>query len=109
MTGNCETCAGHIVEALKGAGVDSEDIVDIGDGDVTACDQIIVGAPTWHTGADSERSGTVWDEVRRGAEGVSPWSGVYTTPESTHANDLPRPHPSGYTTPSLGLTSAERR
>lgn len=76
MTGNCETCAGHIVEALKGAGLDSEDIVDIGDGDVTACDQIIVGAPTWHTGAESERSGTAWDEVRRGGEGVSPWSGV---------------------------------
>lgn len=62
MTGNCETCAGHIVEALKGAGIESEDIVDIGDGDVTACDQIIVGAPTWHTGAESERSGTAWDE-----------------------------------------------
>ena len=23
---------------------------------------IIVGAPTWHTGADTERSGTAWDE-----------------------------------------------
>jgi len=62
MTGNCETCAGHIVEALKGAGIETEDIVDISDGDVTGFDNIIVGAPTWHTGADSERSGTSWDE-----------------------------------------------
>ena len=23
---------------------------------------LIIGAPTWHTGADSERSGTAWDE-----------------------------------------------
>ena len=26
------------------------------------CAGLIVGAPTWHTGADSERSGTAWDE-----------------------------------------------
>ena len=27
--------------------------------DIMACDSLIIGAPTWHTGADSERSGTV--------------------------------------------------
>ncbi len=26
-------------------------------------DGLIVGAPTWNTGADSERSGTSWDDV----------------------------------------------
>ena len=64
MTGNCETCGGHIVEALKGAGVDAGDLEDIGDADASAYDTLIVGAPTWHTGADSERSGTAWDQVR---------------------------------------------
>ena len=35
------------------------------DGDaVAAFDGLIVGSPTWHTGADTERSGTAWDEVR---------------------------------------------
>ena len=35
---------------------------DIGDADASAYDTLIVGAPTWHTGADSERSGTAWDQ-----------------------------------------------
>lgn len=26
-------------------------------------DNIIVGAPTWNTGAETERSGTSWDQV----------------------------------------------
>ena len=40
-------------------------MVDIGDlagSDVAAFDGLIVGAPTWHTGADTERSGTAWDD-----------------------------------------------
>jgi len=43
--------------------------VDIGDADVEtikACDSLIVGAPTWNTGADEERSGTSWDEFLYG-------------------------------------------
>merc|ERR1711933_332258 len=47
-TGNTETVAGYIAE-------------ETGEG-VAAFDGIIVGAPTWHTGADTERSGTAWDE-----------------------------------------------
>merc|ERR1711907_797539 len=38
--------------------------VDIGDAsadDITSCDSLICGAPTWHTGADEQRSGTEWD------------------------------------------------
>ena len=59
-TGNTETVAGYISEAIGGV-----DIIDIGDAkedEIAACDSLIVGAPTWHTGADSERSGTSWDE-----------------------------------------------
>jgi len=59
-TGNTETVAEYIANA---AGVeDWKDIGDAEDGEVTGHDGIIVGAPTWHTGADSERSGTSWDE-----------------------------------------------
>ncbi len=29
-------------------------------------DALVVGTPTWNTGADSERSGTGWDEVYYG-------------------------------------------
>jgi len=59
-TGNTETVAEYIADA---AGVDDwKDIGDVEDGEVESKDSIIVGAPTWHTGADSERSGTSWDE-----------------------------------------------
>jgi flavodoxin I len=62
-TGNTETAAGYIAAAT---GLEA---VDIGDVDLEAikeCDSLIVGAPTWHTGADSERSGTAWDEFLYG-------------------------------------------
>jgi len=59
-TGNTETVAEYIANA---AGVeDWKDIGDAEDDEVTGHGSIIVGAPTWHTGADSERSGTSWDE-----------------------------------------------
>jgi len=59
-TGNTETVAEYIANA---AGVeDWKDIGDAEDDEVTGHSSIIVGAPTWHTGADSERSGTSWDE-----------------------------------------------
>jgi len=29
-------------------------------------DSLVVGTPTWHTGADTERSGTGWDEIYYG-------------------------------------------
>jgi len=59
-TGNTETVCGYIAEA-----VGTEDWADIGDAeddDVTGADALIIGAPTWHTGADTERSGTTWDD-----------------------------------------------
>jgi len=62
-TGNTETVAGYIAEAT---GLDAVDIGDVSGDDIMACDSLIVGAPTWHTGADSERSGTAWDEFLYG-------------------------------------------
>jgi len=59
-TGNTETIAGYIAEAV-GSG-DAEEIGDASDDAITGADYLIVGAPTWHTDAESERSGTTWDE-----------------------------------------------
>jgi hypothetical protein len=58
-TGNTETVAGYIASA---AGIEAEEIGDVKSGeDMLKHDAIIVGAPTWHTGADEQRSGTEWD------------------------------------------------
>jgi len=58
-TGNTETIAGYIAEA---SGLDANDIGDAADDEITGADALIVGAPTWHTGADEQRSGTSWDD-----------------------------------------------
>merc|ERR1719378_538749 len=58
-TGNTETVAGYIAEKT---GIEAVDIGDLGGDDVAAYDGLIIGAPTWHTGADTERSGTAWDD-----------------------------------------------
>merc|ERR1719225_882291 len=58
-TGNTETVATYIADAV---GVEAEDIGDAEDGDITGADGLIIGAPTWHTGADEQRSGTSWDD-----------------------------------------------
>ena len=82
-TGNTETAAGYIaaetgldaVRSCSARTVEGEwlvsapagirglcsqvDIGDVSGDDIMACDSLIIGAPTWHTGADSERSGTV--------------------------------------------------
>ena len=58
-TGNTETVAGYIAEEV-GCGFD--DIGDATDADITGADGLIIGAPTWHTGADEQRSGTSWDD-----------------------------------------------
>merc|ERR1712078_588032 len=58
-TGNTETVAGYI--AAK-TGLEPVDIGDLDGAGVAAFDGLIIGAPTWHTGADSERSGTAWDD-----------------------------------------------
>merc|ERR1719450_2114473 len=62
-TGNTETAAGYIAEAT---GLEAVDIGDVDVETIKECDSLIIGAPTWHTGADSERSGTAWDEFLYG-------------------------------------------
>jgi flavodoxin I len=41
---------------------EAQDIGDVSAGDLAGFDGLIVGAPTWHTGADEQRSGTTWDD-----------------------------------------------
>mmetsp|Transcript_3653 Transcript_3653/g.4128 ORF Transcript_3653/g.4128 Transcript_3653/m.4128 type:complete len:204 (-) Transcript_3653:142-753(-) len=59
-TGNTETIAGYIT--AETGDDEAEDIGDAEDADITGADCLIIGAPTWHTGADEQRSGTSWDD-----------------------------------------------
>jgi flavodoxin I len=58
-TGNTETVAGYLADLV---GAEAVDIGDATQDGILEHDAIIVGAPTWHTGADEQRSGTSWDE-----------------------------------------------
>jgi len=58
--GNTETAAGEIASAT---GLEALDIADAGAADLAGYDGLIVGAPTWHTGADEQRTGTAWDDL----------------------------------------------
>eukprot|EP00977_Amphora_coffeiformis_P029997 scaffold44074_cov130-Amphora_coffeaeformis.AAC.1 len=58
-TGNTETCAGYLGAA---AGVSPENIGDTKVEEILSKDCLIVGAPTWHTDSEMERSGTSWDQ-----------------------------------------------
>eukprot|EP00980_Cylindrotheca_fusiformis_P013772 scaffold3556_cov190-Cylindrotheca_fusiformis.AAC.7 len=68
-TGSTETVADLIAENLEGQ-VDGPFDVETLEGSVKdffeKYDSLIVGTPTWNTGADSERSGTGWDELYYG-------------------------------------------
>ena len=67
-TGNTQTCAEKIHEAF-GSDIAAEpvDIDSLEPGQLAkAFSQhmaLVVGTPTWNTGADTERSGTGWDEL----------------------------------------------
>lgn len=67
QTGNTETVAGYIAEA---AGVEAADVGDYGAEDLAEFDGLIVGCPTWNTGADEYRSGTSWDDLIDDIKGV---------------------------------------
>jgi len=56
QTGNTEEAAGLIASAsgLEASDYDGEDFSEL--------DGMIVGCPTWNTGADDMRSGTTWDD-----------------------------------------------
>jgi len=57
--GNTETVANYIAEA---ADITTVLIDDASNSDFTSNDSLIVGAPTWNTGAEEQRSMTGWDE-----------------------------------------------
>ena len=59
QTGNTETVAEVIAAAT---GLEATPIEEVDVGDLAAYDGLIVGTPTWNTGADEFRSGTTWDD-----------------------------------------------
>jgi flavodoxin I len=67
QTGNTETVAEYIAAE---AGVEAADIGDYAAGDLADFDGLIVGCPTWNTGADEYRSGTAWDDLLDEIKGV---------------------------------------
>jgi flavodoxin I len=65
-TGSTQEAADFIYEALgSDIAAEPEDIETLEDvaAAFSAHDALIVGTPTWNTGADVERSGTGWDEL----------------------------------------------
>jgi len=67
QTGNTETVAGVIAEK---AGVEAMDVGEISAEDLAGYDGLLVGCPTWNTGADEYRSGTAWDDLLDDIKGV---------------------------------------
>jgi len=67
QTGNTETAAGFIAEQ---SGAEAVDVGDISAEDFASYDGLIVGCPTWNTGADDYRSGTAWDDLLDEIKGV---------------------------------------
>merc|ERR1719456_430753 len=63
QTGNTEEVAGMIASAtgLEASDYDGEDFANL--------DGMIVGCPTWNTGADEMRSGTTWDDYLETIQG----------------------------------------
>lgn len=57
------TVAGYITAAT---GLEAFDVGDVEGSYIEGADCLIVGAPTWHTGADEQRSGTSWDDFLYG-------------------------------------------
>mmetsp|Transcript_48066 Transcript_48066/g.71242 ORF Transcript_48066/g.71242 Transcript_48066/m.71242 type:complete len:133 (+) Transcript_48066:85-483(+) len=66
-TGSTETVAEMIVSEFGGDVAAGPFDIDTLRGEVAKSfgnhDAIVVGTPTWNTGADTERSGTGWDEI----------------------------------------------
>jgi flavodoxin I len=59
--------AGVIAEK---AGVEAMDVGEISAEDLAGYDGLLVGCPTWNTGADEYRSGTAWDDLLDDIKGV---------------------------------------
>ena len=67
-TGNTETAAQLIYEAFgEDVAAEPVDVDELEEGQLAEAfgqhDALVVGTPTWNTGADSQRSGTNWDEL----------------------------------------------
>merc|ERR1719362_358946 len=60
QTGNTETAANAIAEA---AGLEATAVDDYGAADLAGYDGLIIGSPTWNTGADEYRTGVAWDDL----------------------------------------------
>lgn len=60
QTGNTEIAASAIA---KKAGVEAIDVGEISADDLAGFEGLIVGCPTWNTGADDYRTGTSWDDL----------------------------------------------
>merc|ERR1712161_88049 len=54
-----EECANYLSAEIT---VEAVDIADADDDATAKADGLIIGAPTWNTGADDNRSGTAWDD-----------------------------------------------
>lgn len=62
-TGKTQDVAERL-HALLGSANAPKDLADVADvSEFTEFDGLICGAPTWNTGAETERSGTAWDAV----------------------------------------------
>jgi hypothetical protein len=69
-----------LLQVLGDAASEPQDIGDVPDlaAALTApsLEGLIVGAPTWNTGADEGRSGTAWDDVLAQVKGELPCQGL---------------------------------
>jgi flavodoxin I len=67
QTGNTQTCAEKIAEALGPDASEPIDVDTLKNGQLAQAfsehGALVVGTPTWNTGADTQRSGTGWDEL----------------------------------------------
>mmetsp|Transcript_56620 Transcript_56620/g.134881 ORF Transcript_56620/g.134881 Transcript_56620/m.134881 type:complete len:227 (+) Transcript_56620:103-783(+) len=68
QTGNTEEVAFLISSAT---GLDITAVDDLYASDLNGYDGLIVGCPTWNTGADEYRSGTAWDDLLEDIKGLS--------------------------------------
>merc|ERR1719236_457460 len=59
QSGKTEEVAGFVAAET---GLEATDVGDVEPDAMTGYDGLIVGVPTWHTGADEQRSGTAWDD-----------------------------------------------
>merc|ERR1719487_2618184 len=67
QTGKTEEAASFIASET---GLEAQDIGDVSAADLAGFDGIIAGVPTWHTGADEQRSGTTWDDYLEEIRGL---------------------------------------